>query len=488
MITKMNHSFVMFLLCILFYAGQLNAQLYVNASANLPNTEAMSQSMDVRAADLDGDGDLDIVLANEFQHNILLFNDGNGQFSPQPERLPKVIHDSEDVAIEDFDQDGDLDLVFCSEDDLVHEYYWNDGNGQFSGAPFQFADSKANAVIAADLNDDNYPDLIFGNDGQNRIWMNQQNGHFVDETNWRYPSLLDITQDVQLADVDGDQDLDLFVGNENGNKLLINDGMGVFSDQTADRIPLSVNLETRKVSFGDIDQDGDLDIFLSNVAFIPGKNRRNRLLVNDGTGHFEDVSAEQLPPDNEDSLDGVFLDIDGDADLDLLVANINLALPGLMRAYRNDGTGHFSEQSDLVFESDYAINALGIFVADLNGDNLLDLYICDRNIGGPFKDILLLREQDSVTSLQEKEEGQWLLFPNPIRDHLKLTFPKPLIDEPQFKLVDGDGKLLDRLTAVKLNDRQFEINFSNFTKSVDHTYWLIIKTDGQTWSEPLRFE
>ncbi|MEM8907670.1 MAG: VCBS repeat-containing protein, partial [Bacteroidota bacterium] len=221
----------------------LSAQVYLDASANLPNAAAMGASMDVQAADLDADGDLDIVLANEFQGNTILWNDGTATFSSTASALPQMVHDSEDVAIADFDQDGDLDLFFCSEDDVdlggqnVHEYYWNDGTGQFTVAPYQAPDSKANALLAADLNNDGFPDLIFGNIGQNRILINQQNGFFADETLTRLPSFFDSTQDLQLGDLDGDEDLDLIVGNEDGNRLLINDGTGQFADETISRLP-----------------------------------------------------------------------------------------------------------------------------------------------------------------------------------------------------------------------------------------------------------
>ena len=82
--------------------------------------------------------------------------------------------------------------------------------------------------------------------------------------------------------------------NEDGNKLLINDGNGVFSDESSIRLPQGLNIETRKVAFGDVDGDEDLDAFLSNVMFIPGKDRQNRLFINDGNGNFSDSTAN--PP------------------------------------------------------------------------------------------------------------------------------------------------------------------------------------------------
>ncbi|MFN7116054.1 MAG: FG-GAP repeat domain-containing protein [Saprospiraceae bacterium] len=256
----------------------LYAQLYNDASANLPNVGAKGQSMDVRAADLDQDGDLDIILANEFQPNTLLFNDGTGKFTNvSASNLPQTVRDSEDVAVADFDGDGDLDLIFCSEDDInfgitpTHEYYLNDGTGKFTSAPFQFPDSEANAVLAMDVNKDGAMDVIFGNKGQNTLFINRGDGTFVNETATRLPLINRTTQDLAFADIDGDSDLDLFAGNENGNLLLLNNGAGIFTDVTATRLPAGVNMETRKVTFGDVDNDGDADVFLANVGFIPVK-------------------------------------------------------------------------------------------------------------------------------------------------------------------------------------------------------------------------
>ena len=180
----MRTHWVFFLILLPYFAC---AQLYEDLSPQLPEA-AMMQSMDIRCADIDLDGDQDIVLANEFQSNTLLVNNGNGQFTEASVLVFTLqAHDSEDVAIADFNLDGFPDLIFCSEDDInlgvqeVHEYYLGDGTGGFSLAPYVFPDSEANAVIAADLNNDSYPDVLFGNAGQNRLFINQGDGSFIEE-------------------------------------------------------------------------------------------------------------------------------------------------------------------------------------------------------------------------------------------------------------------------------------------------------------------
>ena len=103
---------------------------------------------------------LDIVLALEGKANLILYNNGSGQFHKtsvlmpyHPLLNPKLTgEDSEDVALVDFDNDGDLDLFFASEDTDHHELFWNEGNDQFKPASFDFEKKHpANALTIVDF-------------------------------------------------------------------------------------------------------------------------------------------------------------------------------------------------------------------------------------------------------------------------------------------------------------------------------------------------
>lgn len=364
--------------------------VFEDASANLPETGAKGPSMDVQAADIDQDGDLDIILANEFKANTILINNGKGQFADESEqRLPQPVHDSEDVVVKDFNQDGLPDLLFCSEDDKVHELYLNKGKGVFAKADYQFPDSEANAVVAADLNGDKKPDVIFGNNGQNTVYLNQGKGGFkADEK--RLPKLTKVTQDLALMDVDNDGDLDLFEANEDGNVLYRNNGKGFFEDVSGTNLPKADNLETRKVAFADVDHDGDVDFFLANVNFRGNKNPQNRLFINDGKGKFSDDTDLRLPKDTDHTIDAIFEDLNNDGHPDLVLGNV---FGAHIKAYINDGKGHFTDETLNILGKKYVRDALGVIAADLNGDGKKDLYICDRyNPALNRKDLLLLRK------------------------------------------------------------------------------------------------
>ncbi|MCY0995218.1 FG-GAP-like repeat-containing protein [Nannocystis sp. ILAH1] len=268
--------------------------------------------MEARAADLDGDGDLDLLLAKEWQPNALLLNDGTGHFTDASERIPQAVHDHEGIAVADLDGDGDLDLVVASEDDAAKELYLNDGHAQFVDASDRLPQlGKSNAVAAADIDGDGDLDLVFGCDGAERIFVNDGAAVFSDESTVRIAPATDVTQDVALADLDGDHDLDLVLGNEDGNRLFFNDGAGNFTDATDGRLPSPEKPEeTRNADLGDLDGDGDLDLYFSNVGFIPGRDPQDRLLLNDGAGAFTDATLERLGVEKWWTMDTDLVDIE----------------------------------------------------------------------------------------------------------------------------------------------------------------------------------
>ena len=368
------------------------------SATHLPEGILGGLSMDAGVADIDMDGDLDIVIANEFRPNILLLNNGQGHFVDESARLPRTEHDSEDVGIADFDGDGDLDIVIVSEDDLTNELYFNDGSGRFTQESHRIPVSgTTNGLLVSDVNGDGFPDILLANNGQDAVIVNDGSGGFRDETGSRLPVSLDVTQDLELGDVDGDGDLDLVVANEGPNGLYINDGSGRFVDESRARIPLREALEeTREADFGDIDGDGDLDILFANVsAFVAGATPQNRILVNDGRGFFSDETEARLPPDTDSSFDGDFSDLDGDGDLDIVTGNSDVDLsqrriaPAAFRAYLNDGTGHFTEETLRVFGEGITGTGLDAEFGDFNGDGLEDVFLASRGTA----DRLLLRNR-----------------------------------------------------------------------------------------------
>ncbi len=426
---------------------------YQDVSAtNLPLGTLGNNSMDAKPADIDGDQDLDLVIASEFRPNVILINDGNGVFTNESAaRIAQPFHDSEDVGIADFDGDGDLDIIFVSEDDQTNEFYLNDGTGVFTDAGDRIpVTGTSNAVLVTFINADSFPDIVIGNAGQNVVLINDGNAQFTNETAARLPVNLNVTQDLEWGDVDGDGDGDIVEGNENGNRLLLNDGTGVFTDATVGRLPLpGSGEETREADLGDIDGDGDLDLFLANVTFGQGAPSLNRLLVNDGTGVFSDVSAANLPAIQQNTVDGDFVDIDCDGDLDIVTAQ---AFDGTYQIFENDGTGVFTDATPDFFQTLPTGNGIDVEAADFTGDGLIDLYLTGfqrtdylfQGVVDPASTPPTTPESDQG-GLSEPSFRLYRTAPNPVSQEAALQLLVATSQRIRLDVVDTAGRIVARV-------------------------------------------
>ncbi|NNF34122.1 MAG: VCBS repeat-containing protein [Saprospiraceae bacterium] len=354
------------------------------SSTHLPSIVLSSHnSMDAEVVDIDMDGDLDMVIAVEFYKNVILLNDGTGKFEdgshliPDKEIKKEVLpyryypyHDSEDVAVEDFDHDGDYDIVIVTEDDQKNEHYVWTGNKYVDKSDEFPVTGVTNGLTAADLNGDGGMDLVLANNGQDEILMNVK-GTFIEETSSRYPESDDITQDIEAADVDGDGDLDLIVGNENLSKLLLNHGNGSFSDETTIRFKGVEIRETREVDAADVDGDGDLDLFLSNVLLFQKHEPIQQLLINDGKGFFTDETSSRMNVETETGfVDSDFNDLDMDGDLDLIMGGF-----GGLKIMENDGSGHFKDVTLTLVKEEIKSIIIDVEMADFDQDGKNDIYL-----------------------------------------------------------------------------------------------------------------
>jgi hypothetical protein len=259
--------------------------------------------------DLDGDGDLDVV----GQNNVLL-NDGSGVFTNTNQNL----QGGATVSVGDLDGDGDLDLM-QGVNYAADRLWFNDGNGNFSNSGQALSTSSSLGIEFGDFDGDGDLDAFNAINGfpSNQLWVNDGSGVFTNsgQAIGGFAS----SHDVSIGDVDGDGDLDAVVSNEysgTGTRVWLNDGNGVFAGTGQQ---LDTNFRGRTTELGDLDGDGDLDLFV--VILWNGSS----VFLNDGAGNFTD-SGQRLNFVNDIRArrveGGAIADVDGDGDLDLFEANV----------------------------------------------------------------------------------------------------------------------------------------------------------------------
>ena len=315
-----------------------------------------------------------------------------------------------DVVLAHLDGDGHLDLFVAAGgvgafSDQVNALYWGHGDATFtrdvSGQDIvtDLDDSRGIAVGDFDLDGDIDVYVANSKEGQNALYLNQlgQGSPRVFTRVSGDPSTLDTKNARQAvaADVDGDGDLDLYVTNWNGqtNDLFLNTTAGtgggsLFVKATALQAGAAVTDGgfSFGATFGDIDGDDDLDLFVANHSGLPQEvgnpptGAPNALYLNDGSGLFTPVRG--VPPvlDVRNSLGCAFGDHDGDGDLDLFVGNVQYQTN---RLFENDGSGGFTQVQDIAALVDRA-HTIDVQWADLNLDGRLELLLANR-AGLPFQ-------------------------------------------------------------------------------------------------------
>jgi hypothetical protein len=347
-------------------------------------------ALDAIFVDVDGDGDLDVVLAVENGENRLYLNDGEGRLAWKRGALGTGEYDTEHVLSADFNADGYPDLIFVAEDDKSHQFFLGGRGGEFSDVTDRLpALSEGNGLALGDVNGDGLPDIVIGNSGgresgsgQNFLWLNdpERPGHFIDATATHLPAVDDDTQDIVLVDLDADDDLDMLVANETPpSRLLLNDGQGRFSD-ASERLDLVAPFETRQMHVFDADGDGLPDILMLNLTSNNqdwDKDPQVRLLINDGQGRFIDETVGRVPINTFSTWGGTIVDFNHDAAPDIIVGPIQVPgfVPMQVRAYANDGSGRFSDVTPAVIPEETIGRSWGMAVGDLDGDGVNDIFI-----------------------------------------------------------------------------------------------------------------
>ncbi|MCY3004078.1 MAG: VCBS repeat-containing protein [Planctomycetota bacterium] len=336
-------------------------------------------AMGATTGDVNGDGHLDLYVTN-LGEDVLLLGDGKGSFRDGTRE--SGLSDGRwttAAMLFDAEGDGDLDLYVTGYVlvDLAHPLWCGERKDGWRSA----------------CHPDAYPAL------QDRLWINDGRGVFRDATaSSGIEASFGKGLGIVPCDIDADGDLDLYIANDSTeNFLWRNEGAGMFADGTLrSRLGFDGNGMTEAgmgLASGDVDEDGDFDLFVTNFD-----DESNTLYRNDGRGRFDDVTLEvrlEAPSRMPVGFGTVFEDFDLDGDLDLAVTNghiidnIHLYHDGKTHAQRsqlfaNDGTGRFDE---LLAEAGplgaTPFVGRGFYAGDLDGDGDADLVL--TQCGGPAR-------------------------------------------------------------------------------------------------------
>jgi len=377
-------------------------------------TPIAQDSLDTRAirpADIDGDGDTDLFVGNFHQHDFVYRNLGQGAWLVVPPfNVTDNIDDTFDAAWGDMDGDGDLDLAVANGSKGLqpgggtgtnNALYENMGplpgtEGRFdkvTSGPVVSDLGETYAVAWADFDGDANQDLVFVNRLQaDFLYFGDGTGGFTKATTGPLVTDADTSRDVATGDLDNDGDEDIVVANSNGQACAVYVNQGGLQGGSAGEFqrqpdgPLASDTgEAYGVTIADYDADDLLDVFVTRRY-----GQGNMLYRNTGGAAFErrpDLAPSQ---DAGDSYESAWGDLERDGDLDLVVANRDED----EFLYLGNGDGSFTRVTwgEVVSSGGDSRTAA---IADMDSDGLPEILVGNtlggddfyfRNLGPSWRD------------------------------------------------------------------------------------------------------
>jgi Concanavalin A-like lectin/glucanases superfamily/FG-GAP-like repeat len=343
----------------------LGFSLKAQTAFNLSSSPGVGSGPDsVAAADVNGDGQVDLVCANYYGDSLsVLTNDGVGGFVLSG-TYPVGGYPSP-VITADVNKDGKTDLISVNGLDSSLSVLTNNGSGGFVLAGTYHVSNPPTSVVAADVNGDGNVDLISANWGGGgsggvgttlTVLTNNGTGGFAVASS---PIVDNLPFSVTAADVNGNGKIDLICASWGNNILsvLTNNGSGGFVLSCTN----VVGNEPRSVIAADVNGDGKVDLICANTG--NGSGNTLTVLTNNGNGRF---TLSSSPVVGRGAIAVAAADVNGDGWVDLISANNG---DSTLSVLTNNGSGGFVLATNLSVGS--GPNA--VTAADLNGDEKVDL-------------------------------------------------------------------------------------------------------------------
>ncbi|OJJ15993.1 hypothetical protein BKI52_35055 [marine bacterium AO1-C] len=296
--------------------------------------------------DYDNDGDLDIIIMGNLStsNTIKIYDNNGGTFTEKTSGVSALVAlKAGDAEWADYDNDGDLDLLTCGIDasfNAVTKLYQNNG-GTFTDV----GTTKLNTNIGSfgdaawgDYNNDGFLDILItaqnaSGQASTKIFKNKGDGSFEDSG---ISNLVNVSSgEVAWGDYDNDGNLDFALTGSSANSSPIsliyrNKGDGSFEDSG---VNILTPVTQSSVSWGDYDNDGDIDLLLTGLNGPSAGPRVARIYNNNGNGTFSDSGVNSLAGVLQGSV--VWGDYDNDGDLDVLLTGLDSDDHRQTRIYRN---------------------------------------------------------------------------------------------------------------------------------------------------------
>ena len=335
-----------------------------------------SGARSVFVADMDGDGDMDIVSAS-YADNTIAWYENNGAADPSWAAADIATSASGAIAvyIADMDNDGDLDILSASYVDDTIAWYENDGaaDPSWTAADIVTNVDEAHSVFAADMDGDGDMDILSASRDDDKIYWHENDG--AADPSWTaavVATSADAPQSVFAADVDNDGDMDILSASRSDDAIAWYDNDGAANPTwTATDIATSADNAT-SVFVADMDNDGDMDVVSSSsnddtIAWYENDGAASNSQTARGISAWTEVVAGSS---FDNANDVIHADIDGDGDLDMVA--VSSGNDDDVSWFINDGSPAGAGWTEVAIDNNVA-NALSVAVADVDNDGDLDV-------------------------------------------------------------------------------------------------------------------